>query len=122
MRLLGKALLCFLAIGVALYAAVAYGLFPLGSLVHPAMRAAFQAHSVGIYTHIFASMLALALGPFQFSSKLRQNNISLHRWSGRRSVSLSAASVACMWRNSPSVGLFLAQVSRCSRWAGYSRD
>jgi hypothetical protein len=88
MRLLGKALLYFLAIGVALYAAVAYGLFPLGSLVHPAMRAAFQAHSVGIYTHIFASMLALALGPFQFSSNLRQKNISLHRWSGRAYLSI----------------------------------
>ena len=88
MRLLGKVLLYFLAIGVALYAAVAYGLFPLGSLVHPGMKATFRAHPVGIYTHVFASMLALALGPFQFSSKLRQKHISLHRWSGRVYLSI----------------------------------
>ncbi len=83
MRLLRLVLLYVLAIGVALYAAVVYGFFPLGSFVHPDMKAVFQAHSTGIYTHIFASMLALALGPFQFSDKLRQQNITLHRWSGR---------------------------------------
>ena len=65
-------MLYFLAIGVALYAAVAYGLLPLGSLVHPDMKVNFLQHSVGIYTHIFASIVALVLGPFQFSARLRQ--------------------------------------------------
>lgn len=45
MRLFGNALFYFLAIGVAAYAAVAYGLLPLGSLVHPEMKAVFQEHA-----------------------------------------------------------------------------
>ena len=80
---LANALLYFLAIGVALYAAVAYGLFPLGAGVHPDMKLTFQAHAAGIYVHIFASIVALALGPFQFSDRLRQKRPALHRWSGR---------------------------------------
>lgn len=83
MRRFSNFMLYFLAIGVALYAAVAYGLLPLGSLVHPEMKAVFQAHAVAIYTHIFASIAALALGPFQFSSRLRQNYPAAHRVSGR---------------------------------------
>ena len=83
MRLLGKVLLYVLAIGVAIYAAMAYSLLPLGSVVHPEMKAVFQNHSIAIYTHIFASIVALVLGPFQFSSRLRQKHLALHRWSGR---------------------------------------
>ena len=83
MRLLANITFYFVCIGVALYAAVAYGLFPLGSLVHPAMQASFQAHPIGIYAHIFAAIAALVLGPFQFSHRLRQKYIRLHRWSGR---------------------------------------
>lgn len=88
MHLFGKAILYFLTIGVAGYAVVAYGLFPLGSLVHPDMQVVFQAHAVGIYTHVSASLVALALGPFQFSSRLRQQNTALHRWSGRLYISI----------------------------------
>ena len=83
MRRFSNFMLYFLAIGVALYAAVAYGLLPLGSLVHPEMKAVFQAHAVAIYTHIFASIAALVLGPFQFSSQLRQKYPAAHRVSGR---------------------------------------
>ena len=88
MQLFGNAILYFLAIGVAGYAVVVYGLFPLGSLVHPDMKAVFQAHAVGIYTHVFASFVALALGPFQFSSRLREQYPALHRWSGRLYLSV----------------------------------
>ena len=83
MRLFGNALFHFLAIGVAAYAAVAYGLLPLGSLVHPEMKAVFQEHATSLYTHVFASSVALALGPFQFSNRLRQMIPVWHRWSGR---------------------------------------
>lgn len=83
MNVVKTGLLYFLSIGVAAYAVFACVLFPLGSLVHPEMQVNFQANSVGIYAHIFASAVALALGPFQFSSKLRQRNLSLHRWLGR---------------------------------------
>lgn len=47
------------------------------------MSAVFQAHRIGIYAHVFASVVALALGPFQFSSRLRASRIQLHRWCGR---------------------------------------
>lgn len=83
MRSIGNGLLYLLTLGVAAYAAIAYGFLPLGSLVHPDMKANFLAHSTGIYTHAFASMVALTVGPFQFSTRLRQNNVNVHRWLGR---------------------------------------
>ena len=83
MRAIGTGLVFFLAFGVAGYAAFAYGFLPLGTLVHPDMKANFLAHPVGIYTHVFASIVALTLGPFQFSSHLRQTRTPVHRWLGR---------------------------------------
>ena len=83
MRSISNGLLYFLAFGVAGYAAFAYGVLPLGSLVHPDMKANFLAHSTGIYIHAFASIVALTLGPFQFSTRLRQKHTNFHRWLGR---------------------------------------
>lgn len=83
MPLLNKGLLFILSLGVAGYAAFTYGFLPLGSLLHPDMKASFTEHTLGVYTHIFASIIALVLGPFQFSTHLRQNNVALHRWMGR---------------------------------------
>lgn len=83
MNLISNFLLYFLSLGVAGYAVVAYGYLPLGMLVHPDMKTNFLSHSTAIYTHAFASILALLLGPFQFSAKLRQKYLKAHRWSGR---------------------------------------
>ena len=83
MRLASFVALFLLSLGVVAYAIGVYGLLPLGALVHPDMRATFQANPIGIYVHVFASVVALALGPFQFSSRLRVSHIALHRWSGR---------------------------------------
>ena len=83
MRSISNGLLYLLTLGVAGYAVFAYGFLPLGSLVHPDMKANFLAHSNGIYTHVFASIVALTLGPFQFSTRLRQKNTNVHRWLGR---------------------------------------
>jgi uncharacterized membrane protein len=47
------------------------------------MRAAFDAQRAAVYTHVFAAMFALALGPFQFSQRLRARHLTLHRWMGR---------------------------------------
>jgi uncharacterized membrane protein len=80
---MGKALICFLSLGVAAYAALGYSVMPLGALVHPDMKADFVAHPAGVYLHVFAAALALLLGPLQFSARLRQNRIHLHRWMGR---------------------------------------
>jgi hypothetical protein len=71
-----------LSFGVAAYAIVAYGYLPLGSTVHPAMRKAFEAHRGAVYAHVFASALALALGPTQFSRRLRARHIAIHRCLG----------------------------------------
>jgi uncharacterized membrane protein len=72
-----------LSLGVAGYAVAVYAFLPLGAALHPDMRAAFEAHPAGIDAHIFASAVALALGPFQFSAKLRGTRPGLHRWLGR---------------------------------------
>jgi uncharacterized membrane protein len=83
MKLLGTISFYFLALGVAGYALFAYGFLPLGSLVHPDMKQNYLAHSIGIYTHIFAAMIALLLSPFQFSARLRQARPQIHRYLGR---------------------------------------
>jgi len=79
----GPATLWLLSLGIAAYAVVVYTAFPLGVFVMPAMRSAFEAHPVAISTHIFASAIALALGPAQFWARLRQGRPALHRWIGR---------------------------------------
>ena len=71
------------SVGVAAYALFGYTLRPLGSLVHPEMKIAYEANSVAVFAHVFASLVALALGPLQLSPKLRSRNISLHRALGR---------------------------------------
>jgi uncharacterized membrane protein len=76
-------LVAALSVGVAGYALFAYSLVPLGNLVHPQMKMAFEAHRVAIFVHIFCSMLAMALGPWQFFHGLRARRPALHRWSGR---------------------------------------
>jgi uncharacterized membrane protein len=72
-----------LALGVAGYAVFVYGFLPLGSVLHPDMKASFLAHRAGIYAHIFASVVAISLGPFQFIASIRQRFVRLHRWMGR---------------------------------------
>jgi uncharacterized membrane protein len=83
MRFAGYLVLCFLSLAVAGYAVGVYGLLPLGALVHPEMRVAFEAERVAIYAHIFGAAFALALGPLQFSVKLRRRRPNVHRWLGR---------------------------------------
>lgn len=83
MQLIKNFFLYLLSIGVAVYAAVAYLYFPLGSLVHPAMRQVFESHQLAIYAHIFFSAIALLIGPFQFSTNIRKNHLQLHRYLGR---------------------------------------
>jgi uncharacterized membrane protein len=78
-----KALLFLLSIGVVAYATIGYAIMPLGSLVHPDMKAGFVGHPLGIYLHVFAAAVALLLGPFQFSTRLRRARIHVHRWMGR---------------------------------------
>jgi uncharacterized membrane protein len=82
-RSTGIVLLYILSLGVAAYGLVGYGVMPLGSLVHPDMKAGFVANTVGVYLHVFAAAVSLLLGPFQFSTRLRRARTHLHRWMGR---------------------------------------
>ena len=81
-RFIRGAIAC-LSLGVAAYALVAYGLLPLGALLHPEMKASFLAHALAIRLHIFAAIFALVLGPFQFSARLRARHPRAHRLMGR---------------------------------------
>ena len=72
-----------LAVAVAAYAIGAYALLPIGSRVHPDMRAAFEANAAAVHAHVFAAAVALILGPLQFSSRLRTRRPVWHRWIGR---------------------------------------
>ncbi|WP_395007222.1 DUF2306 domain-containing protein [Undibacterium sp.] len=76
-------LMLSLSLGVAAYATIVYAAFPLGSLVHPEMKTNFENHRLAIYLHIFASSLALLIGPFQFSKRLRVSRPQLHRLLGK---------------------------------------
>ena len=74
------ALLCF---AVSLYAIAAYGLLPVGALVHPDMKPAYEARAGAVALHVFSAVVALALGPFQFREGLRARRPKLHRAMGR---------------------------------------
>ena len=83
MKLFGAVWLYLLAFGVSAYAIFAYAFMPLGSLVHPDMKLNFLAHRAGIYTHVFAAVVALSFGPLQFSGWIRRNRPRVHRFIGR---------------------------------------
>ncbi|MES2934199.1 MAG: DUF2306 domain-containing protein [Pseudomonadota bacterium] len=76
-------LLYFLTFTVAAYAVYSYGVIPLAAMPPTPMKENFLAHASGIVTHVFASLIALVLGPFQFSARFRQNHLAIHRWFGR---------------------------------------
>jgi uncharacterized membrane protein len=81
----------FLCLGVSLYALAVYALLPLGAYLHPDMRDTFRAHPWGIYTHVFAAVFALALGPFQFNARLRAARPRVHRMMGRLYLGVGVA-------------------------------
>jgi uncharacterized membrane protein len=78
-----EALLAITALGVSAYAFVAYGLQPAGASVGGAMEEVFRLNPITIHAHAFAAGLALLLGPWQFSNRLRARRPALHRWIGR---------------------------------------
>lgn len=76
-------LLGVLSLAVAAYAVVVYAFLPFGATVHPEVAKVFGDHRAAVYTHAFAAALALAIGPFQFWTRLRTGRPALHRWLGR---------------------------------------
>ena len=68
---------------IGIYALFVYGFLELGIAVHPLMKENFKAHTIGIYLHIFPSIIALVFGPFQFNERFRNSRIQLHRLIGK---------------------------------------
>ena len=83
MRVASYIALVVLSLGVAAYAVLTYALLPLGLRLPREMRAVFETYPLAIYGHVFASAIALTLGPFQFASRLRSRLPRVHRWLGR---------------------------------------
>lgn len=56
---------------------------PPGWQVHQSLQRTFSKHMWALYIHIVPSVVAMAVGPFQFLPKLRAQRLNLHRWMGR---------------------------------------
>jgi uncharacterized membrane protein len=83
MKTTAKFILYLLILVVAAVAIYSYGFGSLETASPPPMKLTYQAHPVGIYVHVFAAVVALLLGPWQFSARFRQRHRQRHRWLGR---------------------------------------
>ena len=84
MRRLGFIAIGLLALAVTAYAVVFYGIRPFASHVDdPVVRASLLGHKEVLRFHIFAASVALALGSFQFSQRIRARWPRVHRITGR---------------------------------------
>lgn len=78
----GWSIMLFLALAITLVASRYLTLNP--AVYFPEQQAVYMANTVAIIGHVVGSLLALALGPFQFLPRLRRKRwLSIHRWSGR---------------------------------------
>ena len=82
MRRFAWVVLSFLSVAVAGYAATIAILPGWG----PPFVAARMAETPAMASHMLASAWALAVGPWQFSSRLRRRALAVHRWVGRSYV------------------------------------
>jgi len=86
------AIMALLAAGVALYSFRFYGVLADSWLdVDPGIRAVIARVPIQALTHMLIGPIALFLGPFQFSSRLRAKYPQAHRWSGRVYVTACVA-------------------------------
>ncbi len=102
MATFARTALAFLCLALAGYAVAAYGLLPVGALVHPDLKPGFEAHAVALRLHIFGAAVAMALGPWQFWGRLRARRPRLHRAMGRAYLGVGVAVGG-------SAGLYVAQ-------------
>jgi hypothetical protein len=86
------AIMAVLAASVALYSFRFYGVLSGSWLdVDPGIRAVIARVPIQALTHMLIGPIALLLGPFQFSSRLRAKYPKAHRWSGRVYVTACTA-------------------------------
>ncbi len=69
------------SVAIVIYAIIGYTVLTPGRTVHPSMMAAYAEHPWRILIHVFASLIALGIGPFQFIPSLRRHK-TLHRTLG----------------------------------------
>lgn len=82
MRIFNIAILLLLLCVVG-YVIITYGLLSIDTTPNFEVSPTFENHRFAIYTHIFASTVALAMGPLLFWKKLCISYGYLHRWLGR---------------------------------------
>lgn len=80
-RWVGWGVMTFLALGIALVAARYLSMNP--AVYFSQQQAVYMAHQAAITLHVVGGVVALAVGPFQFLSRLRARRPRLHRWMGR---------------------------------------
>ncbi len=78
MKKVGAGILTLLSVLMSVVLVVAFATAPSTSL-----SPTYAGKHLGIYLHIFAAAVALLLGPFQFSARLRRRLPRAHRWAGR---------------------------------------
>ena len=83
MRRFGWGLMTVLALIIAAYA-IALLLVP--AMRPPFMQQRFATVPLAAFLHLAGSGLALALGPFQLNTRLRNRFLGIHRWMGRTYV------------------------------------
>jgi uncharacterized membrane protein len=83
MRKLGWGIMAMLALIIAAYAVAVLCLPGFGPSFVQSRR---QSVPVALYAHLAGGAAALALGPWQFSTRLRARALNLHRWIGRSYV------------------------------------
>jgi uncharacterized membrane protein len=77
---LGAALLVLLSVLVGVYAFAFYFVDGVGS---PEFKTRFATLPLFAACHVLGAGLALLIGPFQFSRRLRARTLPVHRWLGR---------------------------------------
>lgn len=74
------AFMALLSLIVASYAAT---LLLMPAAFPPFLKDRANIVPIAVYAHLTGGMLAIALGPFQFSRRLRTHYLDVHRWMGR---------------------------------------
>ena len=82
-RKIGWGVMTLLALLIALYAVA---LLFVPAMRAPFLRDRFISAPVAAILHLAGSAIALAVGPFQLNSRLRNRFLSIHRWIGRSYV------------------------------------
>lgn len=87
----------------ALISLYAFSFFLVPGMGAPEIKARFLTVPLAGYSHVLGGAVALLIGPFQFSARLRAKRLELHRWTGRvYLVAVLASGLA---------GLYLATVT-----------